>query len=70
VIRNLISNAIKFTFPGGRILIEADNTGSDVVISVADNGIGIPKIHIPKLFRIDEVYKTDGTQRKREPVWV
>ncbi len=65
VIRNLISNAIKFTFPGGRILVEADNRSSEVLISVADNGIGIPKSQITKLFRIDEVYKTDGTNKEK-----
>jgi len=65
VIRNLISNAVKFTFPGGRILVEANNHGHEVVVCVADNGIGIPKNQISKLFRIDEVYKTDGTQKEK-----
>ncbi len=65
VIRNLISNAIKFTFPGGRIFIESDTHGPEILVSIADNGIGIPKSQINKLFRIDEVYKTDGTQKEK-----
>jgi signal transduction histidine kinase len=39
---NLISNAIKFTLPGGVISIEAERRGGELVLTVADTGIGIP----------------------------
>lgn len=66
VVRNLISNAIKFNFPGGKIMIDADDSSPDeVVISVSDNGIGIPKFQVSKLFKIDEVYKSDGTLKEK-----
>jgi signal transduction histidine kinase len=39
---NLVSNAIKFTPAGGRITLSAERAGDEVVISVADTGIGIP----------------------------
>jgi signal transduction histidine kinase len=62
ILRNLLSNAIKFTNPGGLIQIEAGNTDSVSVISVTDNGIGIKKDSIAKLFRIEDCRSTPGTQ--------
>jgi len=52
VLRNLISNAIKYTHPGGEIIISTQETQEDITISVSDNGVGIPKASIdrPKLF--------------------
>jgi PAS domain S-box-containing protein len=62
VLRNLISNAVKFTHPGGRITISAKaENNADVVVAVSDSGIGIPYDKIPLLFRIDENYSTKGT---------
>jgi len=64
VLRNLISNAIKFTHPGGEIIISAEGKGG-LTVSVSDNGIGIPKDRIEQLFRIHENYSTSGTQNER-----
>lgn len=61
-LRNLLSNAIKFNNPGGLIIIEANETESGSMISVADNGIGIKKDIIEKLFRIEDCRSTTGTQ--------
>lgn len=61
VLRNLISNAIKFTRQGGEINISAEKTAKEVHISVSDNGIGIAPERIEKLFRIDESNSTYGT---------
>lgn len=66
VIRNLVSNALKFTEPGGRIGISARNAGSESVeISVSDTGVGIPEHAIPKLFRIETKLSTPGTAGER-----
>lgn len=65
VVRNLISNAIKFTSQGGFVLLSANTTGDFVELSVADNGIGIPKDAVEKLFRSDVHYTTKGTNRER-----
>ncbi len=55
VINNLISNAIKFTPFGGIIDVRAQNKEKSVLISVADNGIGIPESLKPSLFDRGEV---------------
>jgi signal transduction histidine kinase len=51
VLHNLISNAIKFTDPGGSIVIEALGAGSNLELRVIDTGIGIASADIPKLFK-------------------
>ena len=65
VIRNLISNSIKFTMPGGKIIILAEEKQHEVTVSVSDTGVGIPKDMIVKLFRIDENFSTPGTQNEK-----
>lgn len=50
VFGNLLTNACKFTDPGGRILVSLEQQGSDVVVRVADNGIGIPAELLTKVF--------------------
>jgi len=61
IIRNLMSNAIKFTEPGGEVSISVDEQERFVEVSVADTGIGIEEQYIPTLFRIDTRYKRLGT---------
>jgi signal transduction histidine kinase len=61
--RNLVSNAVKYTQPGGRILVGCRRQGSSLRIDVYDNGIGIPSGQLPKIFeaftRLDNVQR-DG----------
>ena len=64
VLRNLVSNAIKFTNNGGRININAKQIDSNLTISVSDNGIGIPPDNLTKLFDISEVLTTTGTAKE------
>ncbi len=61
VLRNLISNAIKFTDPGGVITINAEKDISNIMISVSDNGIGIDATEINKLFDVAQIHSTLGT---------
>lgn len=62
VIRNLISNAVKFSHKGGKIVISLDQFPNDIVVSVKDNGVGISIEDQEKLFRIDTNHSTKGTQ--------
>lgn len=48
---NLLSNAFKFTPPGGRVYLRARQEGDKVVLEVEDTGPGIPKEELPKLFQ-------------------
>lgn len=49
-LRNLISNAIKYTQPGGRVLVGCRHSRSGIRIDVYDTGAGIPGEQIPKIF--------------------
>lgn len=61
VLRNLISNAIKFTSNDGEINIKCDINGEFINVCVIDSGIGIPNENLDKLFRIDKNISTQGT---------
>ncbi|UPT74447.1 MAG: GAF domain-containing sensor histidine kinase [Elusimicrobiota bacterium] len=50
VLDNLISNAIKFTMPGGRVRVVARDKGEFIMVSVSDDGIGIPPEDREKVF--------------------
>ena len=65
VLRNLLTNALKFTHPGGAVKIEAGRTGSKVHVTVRDTGTGIPEKDLDKLFRIDVKYVNSGTNDER-----
>jgi signal transduction histidine kinase len=67
VIRNLVSNAVKFTHPGGEVKITAKTSSTDnfIEITVSDNGVGIKEEDIAGLFRIDVHKKTRGTANEK-----
>jgi PAS domain S-box-containing protein len=50
VFSNLLINAAKYTDPGGHIALRAVHAGSEIVVTIRDNGIGIPAEMMPKLF--------------------
>jgi signal transduction histidine kinase len=64
ILRNLISNAIKFTYKNGKVDVKAIARDNEVEIAVSDNGIGINKDTIAKLFRIDANLSTRGTENE------
>ncbi len=64
VIRNLISNAVKFTHFGGTIKLSARKYNQKVVVEVADSGIGIPNDMKDDLFRIESKICRKGTNNE------
>ncbi len=52
VFANLINNSCKYTNPGGLITVAAQRDGSDAVVSVSDNGIGIPPERLSDIFEM------------------
>jgi len=63
VIWNLLSNALKFTDPGGCVRIEVTTNGVNVQLSVRDNGQGIPPDFIPYVF--DRFRQADASASRR-----
>lgn len=65
VLRNLITNAIKFTNSGGELTISTEQKEKELIVSVADNGVGMMKEDVDKLFRMDYCHSTDGTGKEK-----
>lgn len=65
IIRNLISNAVKFTNLNGTITISGEKRESDVLFSVSDNGIGIESEKLEHLFEISHYDSTPGTANEK-----
>ncbi len=61
IMRNLFSNAIKFTLKGGAIKISAEKKAGEVMISVADTGTGMIRDQLDNLFDISKIMSTAGT---------
>lgn len=65
ILTNLVSNAIKFTLPGGRVIVTVGPELGGVVIQVADTGLGIPPDDLPHLFEQFRQVHTRGTAGER-----
>ena len=65
ILRNLISNALKFTPANGKVEIKTVSTGDTIEISVKDTGIGIKNEDISKLFKIDSSFSKSGTENEK-----
>jgi len=65
IVRNFLSNSIKFTNPGGKIIVKGTINGDNAEVSITDNGIGINTEHQRNLFRIDDQFRRNGTANEK-----
>lgn len=65
IVRNLMSNAIKFTPKGGKITLQTRPLGNELQVSVIDTGLGISSDALQKIFKIDTKHSTPGTANEK-----
>ena len=63
VLDNLLGNALKFTPAGGQIAVRLGLEDQDLVLEVADTGVGIPGDQLERIF--DRFYQVDGSMSRR-----
>lgn len=63
VVHNLLDNAVNYSHPGGCITVAANETQNEIILSVADEGVGIPAADLPRIF--ERFYRADRA-RSRE----
>lgn len=64
VLRNLVSNAIKFSYQNSEIILKIEEAGGKALITVSDKGVGIPESIQSRLWKISEHITTQGTQKE------
>jgi len=65
VLRNLLTNAIKFSNVGGDIILNVEEKQDGITVLIKDFGVGIPANKIKELFQMDQNYSTPGTQNEK-----
>lgn len=64
ILRNLLTNALKYTHRNGEIHVRIEEEKNFCILSIKDTGIGIPAEKIKSVFSIDTVHKTKGTDQE------
>lgn len=65
ILRNLISNALKYSFPMGSVTVQVDGGDSLATVTVRDNGMGMVPDMVDRLFHIDQTFSTKGTANEK-----
>ena len=64
VIDNILNNAIKYSPDGGKITVTMKTTDDQMILSISDQGLGIPKQDLPRIF--DRFYRVDRARRRAQ----
>ncbi|HEM3717765.1 TPA: cell wall metabolism sensor histidine kinase VicK [Streptococcus suis] len=64
VLDNILNNAIKYSPDGGTITFSMKTTDSQLIVSISDEGLGIPKVDLPKIF--DRFYRVDKARSRAQ----
>lgn len=64
IIRNLITNAIKFTNDNGKVTVKCEKNAKFATISICDTGVGIPEANIKTMFQLEGSVTTAGTKQE------
>ncbi len=64
ILRNLVKNAVKYSYRGGEVKVEGHEDDDMLFISVSDEGVGIEKDKLEKIFNIEEKTNTPGTENE------
>jgi two-component system phosphate regulon sensor histidine kinase PhoR len=62
IVYNLLDNAVKYSRPGGRIIVRAERIGDKISLIVSDNGVGIPARDLPRIF--ERFYRADQARHR------
>ncbi|MGM0376420.1 MAG: sensor histidine kinase [Bacteroidota bacterium] len=65
IIRNLVTNALKFTYEGGKVTVGTSDNGDHLRFRVADTGFGIESKHLEELFNVDCKLSKTGTAEEK-----
>lgn len=65
ILQNLLSNAIKFSLEKGEIIIHQKIDDKKIEISISDNGVGISEVKLSRLFKVDEIVTSPGTNSEK-----
>jgi signal transduction histidine kinase len=64
VVRNLVSNAIKFTYANGNIGLNVEDRGIEIELTISDDGMGMSQHVLDKLFDLDTKHLIKGTNNE------
>lgn len=65
ILRNLLSNSIKFSTRGSTVVIKTMKDTTEIIVSIADKGIGISPENLEKLFKLDTKFSMTGTEKEQ-----
>ncbi|MGM0612762.1 MAG: PAS domain S-box protein [Bacteroidota bacterium] len=65
ILRNLISNSLKYSYSGSKVVVDVEKNDHDVIISIQDFGIGMPEEMTDKLFKMGDNTKRPGTNNEK-----